>query len=245
MARAKRTSMAVEVLKHRGQIVDARAELKRRGIDCASTLPQRVLRRLGMLDGVNVGDRTKSWDVLKTVRFVEDNIAKDRPLLDIGASSCEILPILDRLDYSNLAGIDLDPKVGRMPHAERIRYVVGDFMTSPFPGESFDCVTAVSVIEHGFDGERLLSELSRILSPGGYFVASVDYWPEKMKTNGVTAYGMEWLIFSRDELQAFIESAARYGFVSSGGLDFVAADRVVRWMGRGYTFAWLTLRKAV
>ncbi len=235
--------MTVDVLKSARQVAEARAAMKRRGIDCASSFLKRSFRRLGFLPGVDVGDAGKSWDVLKTVEFVERQVPRDAPVLDIGAHQSEVLPVLHRLGYRNLAGADLNPGIGEMPFAGEIRYVACDFMSTPFPDASFACVTAISVIEHGFDAARLLAEMARIVKPGGYFLASVDYWPEKVDTAGVAAYGMDWRIFSADELRGFIADAGGRGFVPVGEARFESRDRVVRWKGRAYTFAWMALRK--
>jgi SAM-dependent methyltransferase len=235
--------MTVEILKRKTQVSSARAEMKRRGIDCTTGFPTRVLRKSGLLRGVNVGDRSKSWDVLKTVRFIEERIRRDSPVLDIGAHACEILPILHRIGYSNLTGIDLDPGIRDMPHADAIRYVPSDFRAVPCEDNAFDCVTAISVIEHGFDAQGLLAEMSRIVRPGGFFLASVDYWPEKIDTEGIRVYDMDWTIFSRGELLSVLEQAERAGLTPVGALDFEAGERVVSWRSRKYTFAWMALKK--
>jgi SAM-dependent methyltransferase len=104
-------------------------------------------------------------------------------------------------------------------------------------------VTAISVIEHGFQREKLLAEISRILKPKGFFIASVDYWPEKIDTDDVQAFGMDWTIFSKEDLSAFIREAAKYGLQPCGALEFDALDRVVKWKRKQYTFAWLVMQK--
>ncbi|MEK7692393.1 MAG: class I SAM-dependent methyltransferase, partial [Bdellovibrionota bacterium] len=184
-----------------------------------------------------------NWDVLKTVQFIEKTIAKDSAVLDIGAYASEILCVLHRLGYSNLTGVDLNPKIQRMPYADSVRYVVSDFMHTPFDDASFEAVTSISVIEHGFDGKALLSEMGRLLRPGGYFMASFDYWPEKIDTTGVPFFGMDWKIFSRREVLEFVEEARKYGFSPCGKIDLVAEERPLECKGRQYTFAWLALRK--
>jgi SAM-dependent methyltransferase len=192
---------------------------------------------------LGVGDRRKSWDVLLSVRAVQENVAKEEPVLDMGALSSEVLCSLSRLHYRELYGIDLDARIRDMPASDGITWVQGDMMESPFRDGFFSAVTATSVIEHGFDQDRLLAEVSRLLRPGGIFVASTDYWPDKIDTTGMDLFGMPWTIFSADEIRAFIERAGKHGFEPLGELSFGADERTVDFADRGYTFAWLALRK--
>jgi SAM-dependent methyltransferase len=233
----------MKILKSKNQVSSGRKELRQRQTDCASSFAEKPLRRFGLIKGVDVGDRGKSWDVLQTVRFLEEHLPKDVPILDLGARGCEILPILHRLGYSDLTGIDLDAGILKMPHADDIRYLTGDFLRMNFEGRTFGGITAISVIEHGFDSRGLLGMLSRALMPGEFFVASGDYWPEKIDTTGSTAYGMVWIIFSREEIVSFIEQGKGFGLHPVGDMDFEARERVVNWGGRRYNFAWMTIQK--
>ena len=164
--------------------------------------------------------------------------------MDIGAYSSEILPVLHRMKYSNLTGVDLNPRIKEMPFANTIRYEVADFMATPFSDASFGAITAISVIEHGFQSERLLREISRLLRPGGYFLASFDYWPEKVDTTGMDIFGMDWRIFSKAEVFDFIDEAQAYGLFPCCEIDLEAGEKVIHWGGKDYTFAWLALRKS-
>jgi SAM-dependent methyltransferase len=235
--------MSLEVLQSRTQYEDARALMRQRGIDCIDPLPKRILRKLGLLGGVNVGDARKSWDVYKTIQFIEAHVPLHAPVLDIGAYASEVLCSLHRLDYTALTGVDLNPKIIKMPYADSIRFSVHDFLHSPFPAATFSAVTAISVIEHGFDTKQLLREISRILRPGGFFIASVDYWPEKIDTRGINKFDLDWMIFSRGDLVSFLAEADKFGLKPFGPGNFDARDRVVSWQGKQYTFAWLALRK--
>jgi len=88
-----------------------------------------------------------------------------------------------------------------------------------------------------------LHEVSRILKTGGYFIGSTDYWPEKIDTNGVRVYGLDWAIFSKDELLSLIGEARGHGFEPVGQLNFEASEATVRWFRRNYTFAWFAFQK--
>ena len=231
------------VLKFRSEIRSARDEMRRSGISCLTPWIRRWLNTIGFFGGVTLGDIVKSWDVLKTASFLRDHLYGETPVLDVGAYASEILSVLHRMKYSNLTGVDLNPRIKEMPFADHIRYEVADFMVTPFPDGSFGAITAISVIEHGFDPPRLLSEISRLLRPGGYFLASFDYWPEKVDTTGIDIFGMKWKIFSKEEVLAFIEEARAYGLSPCGEIDLEAGEKVIHWGGKDYTFAWLALRK--
>ncbi|UYL08588.1 bifunctional 2-polyprenyl-6-hydroxyphenol methylase/3-demethylubiquinol 3-O-methyltransferase UbiG [Bdellovibrio sp. SKB1291214] len=49
----------------------------------------------------------------------------------------------------------------------RVKYVEGDAYRMPFPKESFDVVVAMDLFEHVSDPEKIISEMSRVLRPGG------------------------------------------------------------------------------
>lgn len=237
--------MSLEVLQGEHQIQEARERLEQRELSC---LGLEVGRRglwqwLRRKPAARLGDAVKSWDILRTAEFAEARFPRTARVLDIGAYNSEILCVLHRLGFSRLTGIDLNPGIQDMPYRDRIRYQVGNFLQTPFPDRSFDLVTAISVIEHGFDAPVLLRELSRLLEPGGCFVASVDYWPEKIDTADTKFFGMDWCIFSAQEVEAFVAQAAGYGLSPVGALHPGAGERAIHCAGRDYTFAWLALQK--
>jgi SAM-dependent methyltransferase len=235
--------MALEVLQADRENKIARAEMRRKGIDFTSGLWIRLARKLHLMTGINVGEYLKSWDVLKTVQFIERAASYEAPILDIGAFASEMLCALHRIGYKNLHGIDLNPKLHSMPFSDEIRYITGDFMHMPYKDDSFSAVTAISVIEHGFNPQKLLQELARVVKPGGYFIASVDYWPEKIDTENIKVFGTDWRIFSEQELLDFIERAKQFGFRPVGELHAKASAPIVQWQGKRYTFAWFAVQK--
>jgi len=236
--------VSVEVLKSRSEIDIARAELRRRGLSCLGPWWLRKLREHRVLKGVSIGHYIKSWDILTTAAFLEKNISKHSPILDIGAYGSEILCVLHRLNYSALTGVDLNPEVNLMPYGDSIQYKVADFMNAGFEKEQFEAITAISVIEHGFKSQPLLKAVSSLLRPGGYFIASFDYWPNKIDTPGIYMFGLDWKIFSKAELLDFIAEARKYNLVPCGPLNFEAQERTVDWGGKSYTFGWLAFSKS-
>ena len=233
--------MSVKVLRNNAEIVAARAEIAKLNANTLDKYFCSLFQGNGWID--TIGDAVKSWDVLETLKFILAHVEKNAPILDIGAFCSEVPCDLHLLKFTNLFGIDLNSDIVRMPYCDNIQYSVANFMLTHFPDESFSTVTAISVIEHGFDGDKLLAELSRILKPGGFFIASVDYWREKISTEGLTAFGMDWKIFSQNELLTFFEDAAQYGLYPVGSMDFNTEEKTVSWNNRDYTFAWFALHK--
>lgn len=237
--------MTLEVLQSEKQIREGRRILERRGLSSMTTSWRRWLQRRRLMQGVEVGDRLKSWDVLKTAQFMEAHVARTAPVLDIGAYASEIPPLLHRMGYRRVCAIDLNPELARMPFPSAIDYRVADFLQAPYQDGSFAAITAISVIEHGFDREALVAEMSRLLAPGGYFIASFDYWPEKIATDGQDVFGMSWTIFSRVEVQELIATAAQAGLKPFGAMNFsCSGEKPISCFSRDYTFAWMVLQRS-
>lgn len=239
--------MTMQVLQDKKQINTARDTLNKKGashVDLPDSGLKALMRKLGLVSGVVMGDMVKSWDVLATVNFLESHVKKDGPILDIGCYASEILASLHKVGYSNLTGADLNPNLNKMPYQNAIRYETTNFMHTKFEDASFQAITSISVIEHDFNAQALLKEMSRLLKPGGYFIASFDYWPEKIDTTGIQFFGMDWKIFSKDEVANFVNEAATYGLFPVGEMKYDGKDKPIDCAGKQYTFGWLVLAKA-
>lgn len=233
----------LKVLQNKAQIEAARQAMRSQGRSVLEGGVAKTLRRLRLSRSLPVGDMVKSWDVAQTLDFIETNLGKDAKILDLGAYCSEVPVALARMGFTNVHGADLNPDVARMPCADRVTYTVADFMKTPFEAASFDAVTATSVIEHGYDAERLFSELGRLLKPGGYFIASFDYWPEKIETRDTRFFDMTWLIFSRTDVDEMLQVARRHGLGPLGELHSQAGEAAIHCLGFDYTFAWIVFRK--
>jgi SAM-dependent methyltransferase len=235
--------MAMQVLLNRTQINRARQELVAKGASFVSSPLTAFLRRIGFVGGICVGDKVKSWDVLSILKFIEKNVQKDEPILDIGCYASEVIVALHKLGYTNLTGIDLDSKINQMPHGNSIQYQIANFKQTTFENASFSAITSISVIEHGFEEQALLKEMSRLLRSQGYFIASFDYWPDRIDTRGEKIFGMDWKIFSRQDVADLIEHATAYGLHPVGELNYEGREATIQYSRWKYTFGWLALQK--
>ena len=238
--------MSLEVLQNEMQINSSRLEMDEKGLSHISSPDSHIraiLRYLGLITEVVIGDRLKSWDVLSTIKFLENHVRKNEPILDIGCYASEVIVALHNTGYTNLTGADLNPNLEKMPYQDSIHYETVDFMQTSFADASFEAITSISVIEHGFNGKSLLKEMSRILKLGGYFIASFDYWPEKIDTTESKFFGMDWLIFSSGDVKNFVDDAASYGLTPVGELKYNVEEKPIDCAGKQYTFGWLALKK--
>ncbi len=85
---------------------------------------------------------------------------------------------------ANVTGYSYDPAPAFVKGHLRFRFepgVVGDPCTLPFADGSFDAVFSIGVLEHvhEFQGDqrRSVSEVMRILKPGGRIVGTCPKWP--------------------------------------------------------------------
>lgn len=236
--------MTLRVLQSIEENRAAREAMQRGGFSYwPGTARPRLRNRLLLRAPVTVGEPNKSWDVLQTVQLLEERLTPDAAILDMGAYASEILCSLHLRGFRRLTGIDLNRAVRSMPFQDRIDWVTGDMMATPFPDASMQAITSISAIEHGFALRPLFREVCRLLVPGGLFIASTDYWPEKLDTSGIRMFGLEWTIFSREEIADITQAAAEHGLRPIGELRYDAGEPTVECMGRRFTFAWLALEK--
>jgi SAM-dependent methyltransferase len=100
-------------------------------------------------------------------------LALSRPVLDLGCGAGEFagLALMGKIDV----GIDLAARQLAAARSTRCyaRLVSADARRLPFADGSFRCVVSVSVLEHVPQPELVLSEVARVLRPGGQFLGTV------------------------------------------------------------------------
>ncbi len=127
--------------------------------------------------------------------------------MDVGCGNGKTVSSLLDAGF-RVAGIDFSPAaVGKcaelFPDAE---FFVSDASELPFPGGSFDYVTAVHVLENLEDGklEKAAGEMERVLAPGGYIFVRC-FTPDDMRS-GARRDGFFYRYFGADGICALFPS---------------------------------------
>lgn len=98
-------------------------------------------------------------------------------VLDCGCGVGALLPVLDDLRSMRLVGLDAAlERLARGRSAGVPGGLVGaDLSLSPFPDGAFDRILLTEVLEHVADDRAALTELFRLLRPGGVLALSVPH----------------------------------------------------------------------
>lgn len=94
-------------------------------------------------------------------------------LLDIGTGSGLVTRCAEGL-FALRIGIDLSPKILATNRKAFDLGVTADVDVLPFADNSFDVVTCFAVLHHLYAFEGLVSEVARVLRPGGIFYSDHD-----------------------------------------------------------------------
>ncbi|MCS7071715.1 MAG: class I SAM-dependent methyltransferase, partial [Anaerolinea sp.] len=78
---------------------------------------------------------------------------------------------------ASVIGVDVDAAAiayarRRYGDSDRVQFMQGDALNLPFSDRTFDVICSFETIEHVPDAHRFLSEVRRLLAPGGVFIVS-------------------------------------------------------------------------
>lgn len=126
------------------------------------------MRLISLLDRHYYPGVEDNWDDKEFRSFVLERLSGHDQLLDLGAGA-GILPAMNfRGHAARICGIDPDERVTTNPCLDEGRVGFGEQI--PYPNETFDVVIADNVMEHLTSPEQVLSEVKRVLKPGGRFL---------------------------------------------------------------------------
>lgn len=97
-------------------------------------------------------------------------------VLDVGCGTGGNRALLE--EFGEVWGVDSAASAVRFAHDRGWpRVILGSATDLPVPDASFDLVTALGVIEHVPDDERMLRELHRVTKPGGHILLMTSAHP--------------------------------------------------------------------
>ncbi len=137
-------------------------------------------------------DRTEKWLVFSMLR------SRGGKALDLGCGTGNYTAELYRRGF-DVVGLDASEKMLEIARKKlpQVSFVHGDAYQLPFPDESFDVVLSVTMFEFIHEPEKVVSEIHRVLKPGGEVIIGT------MNGNSL------WFIFKRIK-SLFVETAYRY-----------------------------------
>jgi SAM-dependent methyltransferase len=110
-----------------------------------------------------------NWDDELLRESVLRRLKPEMCVLDLGAGRGLVAQMAFRGLARRVVGVDLDPRVGSNPNLDE--GIVASATQLPFPASSFDLVVCDNVLEHVDEPARVMSEVARVLRPGGRFLA--------------------------------------------------------------------------
>jgi SAM-dependent methyltransferase len=142
-------------------------------------------------------------------------------VLDVG---CGRKPYRAFVSAERYVGLDIDSPVTRALGTADVLY---DGRRFPFPDASFDGVLCSQVFEHVFTPEEFLSEIRRVLRPGGRLVLTVPFvWDEHEQPHDFARY-------SSFGLRALLE---RNGFTVESHRRSLADSRILFQLATAYVY---------
>jgi SAM-dependent methyltransferase len=181
-----------------------------------SSALRKKLRRL-LLVSANQESRQA---ITSAIRSVLDN--KGNKILVVGAGTLPTGPgtIYDSPD-TEIVSLDIygTPTVN----------VIGDGHCLPLVSDYFDCVVIQSVLEHVFSPQKVVSEIHRVLTPGGIVVADTPFmYPVHGGAYDFTRFsqtGYRWLFRHFDEITCGPSLGVGAAFTLSAKYFFSALTR--------------------
>lgn len=111
----------------------------------------------------------KNWDDDLLRQKVLEVLRSDHSMLDLGAGSGIVSEMNFKHHVAYACGLDPDPRVKTNPHLHEGCQGFGESI--PWPDNSFDVVVSNNVFEHLEHPEVVLTEIKRVLKPGGMILA--------------------------------------------------------------------------
>lgn len=160
----------------------------------------------------------------KVVRLVAETNPKK--ILDIATGTGDLAILMTQTSAEKIIGLDISAgmlEIGKKKIEEKnlsktIEMVLGDSENMPFEDHFFDAITVAFGVRNFEHLEKGLSEILRVLKPGGIFVILETSVPDK------TPYKQGYNFYSKNILpiigKLFSKDNVAYGYLSESAASF-------------------------
>jgi SAM-dependent methyltransferase len=187
----------------------------------------RLRRRAAAYTGVETGEDVR-------LRLVE-TVAEVRPrrVLEVGCGWGELAEWIARKTAAEIVAVDLSPRMVELARERGVDARLADVQQLPFADGEFDCVVAAWMLYHVPDLARGLSEIVRVLRPGGRFVAATNSRLHLIEVRELVGSGPSNLSFSRESGSELLASyfADVQQLDIDAELEFAGRDAVAEYVG--------------
>lgn len=172
-------------------------------------------------------------------------------VLDLGCGNGVVAKarLAGKIRQPVLYGIDIDPhdlQITKKNGLKTYRANLEDRI--PFPAKSFDLVSANQMIEHLSHPDRLLQEIYRVLTPGGYLLLATEnlsswhnvvalllgWQPFSLHTSYIANIGNPWQLGQKFDFPTHSRHMKVFTLRSLRELVSLHGFTVERWYGAGY-----------
>lgn len=138
-------------------------------------------------DGRDKGMEERHWHTAKHA-LARMPVESGDTVVDLGTGSGYALRVLyETADIEAGVGLDASPEMlqnARSYTEQRpIGFLRGDFGSLPFASDSVDHIWTMEAFYYATDPHETLSEIRRVLTPGGTFYCAVNYFEESEQTH--------------------------------------------------------------
>jgi ubiquinone/menaquinone biosynthesis C-methylase UbiE len=124
--------------------------------------------------------------------------ARPARVLEVGCGWGELAEWLARDTAAQVVAVDLSERMVELARARGVDAQVGDVQELPFADASFDVAVAAWMLYHVPDLDRGISELARVLRPGGILVAVTNSRYHLLELRELVGSGPSTLSFNRE-----------------------------------------------
>ncbi|WP_330630798.1 class I SAM-dependent methyltransferase [Halocatena halophila] len=162
--------------------------------------------------GRDRGMEDRHWNTAKHA-LARLPVESDSVVLDLGTGSGYALRALrDTAGVVRAYGLDGSPEMLQNASSytddPRIGYLCGDFDSLPFANNSIDHVWSMEAFYYATSPEQTLSEIERVLTPGGTFYCAVNYYEENVHSHHwQETISIDMTRWSRNEYRSAFEAA--------------------------------------